>query len=82
MMGVPAAVMAVVGSLRPFPVTTVTMVASWGIKDCSMAFLIPAVPVAPAGSAKTPQVVPNSFIESRISWSETFTATPFDSQIP
>ena len=48
-----------------------------------MAFFTPAVPVAPAGSAKTPQFVPRSFIAARISSSETFTTTPFrDMRLP
>ena len=61
--------------------TTDTTVSFSPITPCSHSFFSPAVPVTPAGSPKTPQVVPSSFCAAMISSSVTFTAMPFDSRI-
>ena len=79
LIGSPAARIALFTSFRPFPVTMVTTDASRSIRPVSIAFLTPAVPAAPAGSAKTPACRPSRRMASMISSSLTFTTTPFDS---
>ena len=78
-MGSPAALMALLTSLRPFPDIIPTTVASLGIRPSWQAFLIPAAPVTPAGSPKSPHVRPSILMAPKISSSVTFTAIPFDS---
>ena len=81
LIGSPAARIALFTSFRPLPVTMVTTDASRSIRPVSIAFLTPAVPAAPAGSAKTPACRPRRRMASMISSSLTFTTTPFDSRI-
>ena len=73
--------MAFATSLSPLPVTTETTVSSLPMSPSSHAFLTAAVPVTPAGSPNTPQVLPSSFCAARISSSVTLIARPFDSRI-
>ena len=67
--------------LEAVAVTTLTTVSSSPSSPCSHSFFTPAVPVTPAGSPKTPQVLPRSCWASMISRSETFTARPPDSRM-
>ena len=79
LMGSPAALMALLTSFRPLPVTMETTDAFFSMRPVSTAFLTPAVPAAPAGSANTPAWRPSIRMASMISSSLTFTMTPSDS---
>ena len=61
--------------------TTETTVSFAPSTPCSQSFFTPAVPVTPAGSPNTPQVVPSSFCAAMISSSVTLTTMPLDSRI-